>query len=74
MTTLKLRPVGSSTGVIFPKELLAKLDVKEGDELFVVESPEGLLLTPFDPEVARDVELGAGFMRKYRSTFRELAK
>jgi len=71
---LKLRAIGTSTGVVLPKETLRRLKVKRGDSLFAVETPDGYLLTPYDPEVARQVELGLEFMAKYRDTFRALAK
>ena len=71
---LKLRPVGTSTGVIVPKEMLIRLRVKEDDALFVVETPEGYLLTPYDPKVEKQMKLGREFMAKYRDTFRALAK
>ena len=72
--TLKLRAVGTSTGVIFPKDLLAQLGVKEGDEIFAIPTRDGLLLSPYNAEVAEEVRLGQEFMRKYRNTFHELAK
>jgi putative addiction module antidote len=71
---LKLRSVGTSTGIILPKELLQRLKVKKDDVLFASETPGGFLLTPFDPEVERQVKLGLEFMDKYRDTFRALAK
>jgi putative addiction module antidote len=72
--TLKLRAVGTSTGVIFPKDLLTQLGVKEGDEIFAIPTRDGLLLSPYDAEVAEEIRLGQEFMRKYRNTFHELAK
>jgi len=71
---LKLRAVGTSTGVVLPKEFLNRLKVKQDDLLFAVETQEGYLLTPYDPEVAEQVELGLKFMAEYRDTFRALAK
>ena len=71
---LKLRAVGTSTGLVLPKEALHRLKVKKGDTLFAVETPAGYLLTPFDPEVEQQVSLGLEFMAKYRDTFRALAK
>ncbi|HYA61641.1 MAG TPA: AbrB/MazE/SpoVT family DNA-binding domain-containing protein [Candidatus Sulfotelmatobacter sp.] len=71
---LKLRPVGTSTGVIVPKEMLIRLRVKEDDALFAVETPEGYLLTPYDPQVEKQLKLGREFMAKYRDAFRALAK
>jgi putative addiction module antidote len=71
---LKLRSVGTSTGVLLPKEMLVRLKVKKDDELFAVETPEGYLLTPYDPEVERQLTKGRAFMARYRDTFRALAK
>ena len=72
--TLKLRAVGTSTGLILPKEVLSQLGWKEGEELVATPTRDGLVLSHFDPEVARQVKLGEEFMAEYRETFRELAK
>jgi putative addiction module antidote len=74
MYSLKLTQIGNSVGVVLPKEALAMLHVDKGDTVYLVESPEGFMLTPYDPEVARQVEAGREFMREYRDTFHELAK
>jgi putative addiction module antidote len=71
---LKLRSVGTSTVVILPKELLHRLKVKKDDHLFAVETPAGFLLTPYDPEIDEQLEIGRKFMATYRDTFRALAK
>jgi putative addiction module antidote len=71
---LKLRAVGTSTGVLLPKEMLVRMKVKKNDTLFAVETSEGYLLTPYDPEVERQLTKGRDFMSKYRDTFRALAK
>jgi len=71
---LKLRPVGTSTGIIVPKEMLTRMRVKKADTLFAVETPEGYLLTPYDPEVEKQLKLGREFMAEYRDSFRALAK
>lgn len=74
MHALKLTQIGNSVGVILPKEVLARLKLEKGDTVFITESPEGLTVTPFNPEVAEQVEAGRAFMREYRDTFHELAK
>ena len=75
MATLKLRAIGNSVGVVLPKDLLARLRVGEGDTLHVVETPDGgLLFTPHDPEVEEQLTLGRELMKRYRDTFRALAK
>jgi putative addiction module antidote len=74
MATLKLIAVGTSTGVVFPKEMLARMNVDRGDKLHVVETPDGYLITPYYPAVAAQVEAGSEFMKEYRETFKVLAK
>ncbi|NGM21704.1 AbrB/MazE/SpoVT family DNA-binding domain-containing protein [Roseomonas stagni] len=74
MATLKLRAIGNSVGVVLPKELLARLNLSEGDSLQVVESPDGLLLTVAPQETEAQLDLGREMMRKYRETFAALAK
>jgi putative addiction module antidote len=74
MAALKLTAVGTSTGVVIPKEMLNRMKVSRGDKLHVVETPEGYLLTPYDPAIAAQVEAGRELMKEYRETFKVLAK
>ncbi len=74
MHMLKLTQVGNSVGVILPKELLARLRVEKGDSVYVTETAEGIVLTPYDPALAAQLEAGRKFMREYRDTFHQLAK
>lgn len=73
-TKLKLRRIGNSVGVVLPKELLAKLRAEEGDEVCVVETPEGFRLQSYDPEFERELEAGRAIAKRYRNALRELAK
>jgi putative addiction module antidote len=74
MTKLKVTTIGSSAGIILPKEVLARLKVSKGDALFLTESPEGFRLTPYDPEFEEQMGLAQRFMRERRNVLRELAK
>ena len=74
MTTLKLTKVGTSTGAIIPKEMLARMKVEKGDTLFAIETREGYLITPYDPAIAEQLDAGREFMKAYRETFKALAK
>ncbi len=71
---LKLTTIGNSTGVVLPKDVLSKLNVKKGDALFLSETPDGYSMSPYDDEFARQFEAGGKVMRKYRDVLRELAK
>ncbi|MBI3918438.1 MAG: AbrB/MazE/SpoVT family DNA-binding domain-containing protein [Betaproteobacteria bacterium] len=71
---LKITTVGNSAGVILPKELLARLRLGKGDELFATELPDGIKLTPYDPKVAGQMEVAERIMRKDRNVLRKLAE
>jgi putative addiction module antidote len=74
MTTLKLTRHGTSTGTIIPKEMLTRLKVEKGDVLYAIETPEGYLLTPYDPAIDEQLKAGRRFMKDNRDTFKALAK
>jgi len=74
MTTLKLTSIGTSTGAVIPKEMLTRLKVSKGDTLYAIETPEGYLLTPYDPSIDEQLKAGRQFMKQYRDTFKALAK
>lgn len=74
MYSLKLTAVGNSVGVIFPKELLAKLGLDKGDTLHVHEAPDGMRLSTADPEFEAHMEIARDLMKKWRNVLRELAK
>ena len=71
---LKITAIGNSAGVILPKELLARLRVDKGDELYVVETPDGIRLTSFDPVLAAQMEVAKQVMREDRELLRKLAE
>ena len=72
MTVVKLTTVGNSTGIVLPKELLQRLRVQKGDQLFVVETPNGIELTPYDPEVAAQLDAAEQVMREDRDVLKKL--
>jgi len=74
MATLKLRAIGNSVGVVLPKELLARLNLAEGDTVQAVETTDGLLITPASTDVEEQLRLGRELMKQYRETFAALAK
>jgi putative addiction module antidote len=72
---LQIKKIGNSLGLILPKELTARLKVKEGDKLHVVEQTErGIKLSPYDPKHAKAMEIARRSFRKYADTYKALAK
>ena len=72
---LRIKKIGNSLGLILPKELLARLKLKEGDKFHIVEQTErGIKLSPYDPKHAKAMELARRSFRKYADTYKALAK
>ncbi len=71
---LKLRKIGNSIGTTFPKEILDKLQVNEGDTLYMTETPDGIELTAYDPEFEEVMEAAGEITRRYRNALKELGK
>ena len=74
MTAIKITAVGNSAGVLLSKDILAKLRVDKGDFLHVVETTNGIELTPYDPDFETQMSLAEGIMREDRDILRKLAK
>lgn len=74
MHVLKITQIGNSVGVILPKEVLANLKLEKGESIFLTETPEGYVVTPYDPALEEQMAAGRDFMREFRDTFHALAK
>lgn len=74
MVRLTVRKVGNSLGVTLPARAAQALRVREGDVLYLTETPDGFIVTPYDPGFAETMEAAEGFMARYRNALRELAK
>ena len=72
---LEIKKIGNSTGVILPKELLARLNLSQGEWVYVTELPDGgVRLTPYDPDFEEVMRLADEIMDEYRDTLRALAQ
>lgn len=71
---LKLSKIGNSTGVILPKELLARLRVELGDTIYATETSDGVRLTAFNPDFEAKMAAAEKIMREDRDILRVLAQ
>lgn len=72
--TLKITAFGNSVGVVLPKETLERLRVGPGDLLYVIETPNGIELTPYDPEFPEQMAVAEEVMRDDHDVLRKLAE
>ena len=74
MFSLKLSQIGNSLGLILPKEVLARLKLGKGDEIFITESADGYRITPHNPAFEAQMKAARKIMKNRRAVLRELAK
>jgi putative addiction module antidote len=72
--TLKLRKIGNSVGLVLPKEMLTRLNVKAGQSIFAVETRGGYSLTAVDSAVGKQIDAGIQLMNQHNEVFDELAR
>lgn len=72
---LEIKKIGNSTGLILPKELLARMGLSQGDEVLVTEGPDRTIsITPYADDDDETMRLARDVMKEYRSTLKALAK
>jgi putative addiction module antidote len=72
---IQIKKTGNSHGVILPKELMQRLDLKRGQQLHVVElAGGGFQVLPYDPDFEKTMGLANEIMDEYRDTLAALAK
>jgi putative addiction module antidote len=71
---LEIKKIGNSTGLILPKELLARLGLEQGDEVIVTEAPGGFNVSRAEDDIERGMEIARKAMVTYRPALKELAK
>jgi putative addiction module antidote len=69
-----IRAIGNSAGATIPKAMLERYKLAEGDRVHLVETEQGILITPFDPAFAEAMAIYQKGAKKYRNAMRELAK
>ena len=74
MATLKIRQIGKSLGVILPREIVDRLRLAKGGELAVIETRNGIELTPFETDFDGKLAVAKKVTKRYRISLRELAK
>ena len=74
MFKTKVRKVGNSSVVTMSSEMLAALDVKDGDTVYVTRSDDnGLKISAHDPQVVAALEAAERVMDENRDLLQALA-
>jgi antitoxin component of MazEF toxin-antitoxin module len=70
---ITLRQVDGSVGATLPRHMVERLNLAVGNEVFVVETDQGILITPYDPSFEQTWHAYKRTAARYRNALRELA-
>jgi antitoxin component of MazEF toxin-antitoxin module len=69
MVELRIVKIGNSLGERLPTDLPDRMHVADGNKLVLTEYPGGKYrISPYDPELERQMELSQEGIRRYRNT------
>ncbi len=72
---IEIKKIGNSDGLILPRELMQRLDLKRGQWLHVVElAGGGFQAIPYDPDFEETMKIADEVMDEYKDTLAALAK
>jgi putative addiction module antidote len=72
---LEIKKIGNSDGLILPRDLMQRLDLKRGQQLSIVElAGGGFQALPYDPDFEKTLDMADEVMDEYRDTLAALAK
>jgi len=72
---IEIKKIGNSDGLLLPRELMQRLDLKRGQELHITElAGGGFQAMPYDPDFEKTMEIADQIMDKYKDTLAALAK
>jgi putative addiction module antidote len=72
---IEIKKIGNSDGLILPRELMQRLDLKRGQQLHITElAGGGFQVMPYDPDFEKTLDIADEIMDEYRDTLSALAK
>jgi putative addiction module antidote len=72
---IEVKKIGNSDGLILPRELMQRLDLKRGQQLHIIElAGGGFQVLPYDPDFEKTMKIADELMDEYRDTLAALAK
>jgi putative addiction module antidote len=74
MSSLKIRKIGNSLGVVLPQDILARHQLGVGDVLHVENTRDGIALSKIEPDFDEKLKIARHVMKKRFAALRELAK
>jgi putative addiction module antidote len=75
LATVEIKKIGNSSGFILPKDVMARLNLSVGDQLYATLTPDGgIRFTPYNPDFEKAMDVARRGMKRYHTALAELAK
>jgi putative addiction module antidote len=71
---ITLRQAGGSVTATLPKEMADELRLGPGDKVYAIRTTQGILLTPYDPDLDEAMQAFDRVRKRYRNTLKKLAE
>jgi putative addiction module antidote len=71
---VKVRRIGNGLGLLLPRQVLDRLQLEEGSVLTIVDTEDGVQLSPYDASFSEQIEAFRRTEGEHRNSYRELAK
>lgn len=71
---LHVQKSGNSLSVIIPEEIAARLNIGDGDTLYLTETPNSYEISVSDPDLEKKMEIARKGIKKYRNALIDLAQ
>jgi putative addiction module antidote len=72
---IEIKKIGNSDGLILPREIMQRLDLKRGQFLHIIElAGGGFQAIPYNPDFERTMQIADDVMDEYKDTLAALAK
>ncbi len=70
----KITQIGNSTGLIIPKEMVDRMNIKKGDDVFLSPTEDGFTVVRNSKEIDEQMQAAKLGMAEYSHALRKLAE
>jgi putative addiction module antidote len=74
MTTTNLTQIGPAVGIVLPPDVLKRLNIASGDQVCLIDTPNGVEITSLAPLQAEQLQVARQIIAENREALQELAK
>jgi putative addiction module antidote len=66
--------IGDGSGVVLPSEMLQRLELTEGDTVYVTETEDGIQISSHEPSLNEIADIARDIMEEDRDLLKKLAE